>query len=69
MQAEVLNLDMLSTSREPVVVILPAVYSTPRSAPLFALNVILHPVHGTREVSSTLLPSALACNLSKLRPA
>jgi len=62
-------LDMLRTSRDPVVVIAPLVYSTPRSAPLFALNVNLHPVHGTREVSNTWDPSAVACTLSKLRPA
>ncbi len=69
MQVEVANLDMLNTSRVPVVVIDPAVYSKPRSAALLALNVNLHPLHGTRLVSNTLEPSAVACNLSKLRPA
>lgn len=69
MQVEVETFDILRTSRDPVVMILPAVYSTPRSAPLFALKVTLQPLHGTREVSKTFDPSALAWTLSKLRPA
>lgn len=36
---------------------------------LLALKVILHPLHGTREVSKTDDPSALCWTLSKLRPA
>lgn len=69
MQVEVDSLDMLSTSRAPVVTMLPAVYSTPRSAPLLALKVTLHPAQGAREVSRTLDPSAFAWSLSKLSPA
>lgn len=69
MHVEVESLDMLRTSRVPVVVMEPAVYSKPRSAALLALNVNLQPLHGTRLVSNTFEPSAVACNLSKLRPA
>ena len=68
-QALVENLLMFSTSRDPVVVTPPRVYSSPRSAPLLALKVTLQPGQGEMDDSRTLDPSGLAWSLSKFNPA